>query len=237
MVQTLRFLVRAPDHDLTHSPRPPGGGAGVTSPDQPLRKWTFLFCKKKEMLRCVDDWAKMDGNTLPRRIYFPWDVYTEFTAKRKGHHVPNIAKLLKDEIQRLAKREIKLATDNLRKDNAALKRTVADLKRRLTKLESDNKRLVAKAEVDRPQTAANDAEPVKARITGKMILSIRQRLGLSQNAFAKLVGVSSQAVYQWERRDGRLDLRGDSKAAIVGIRSMGKREAQQRLAGISGTNE
>lgn len=146
--------------------------------------------------------------------------------------MPNIAKLLKDEIQRLAKREIKLATDSLRKDNAALKRTVADLKRRLTKLESSNKRLVAKEESERPQGAVNEADPVKARITGKMIRAIRSRLGLSQDAFAKLVGVSSQAVYQWERKDGRLDLRGDSKAVIVNIRKMGKREAKQRLADV-----
>lgn len=143
--------------------------------------------------------------------------------------VPNIAKLLKDEIQRLAKKEIKAATDSLRKDNTALKRTVADLKRRLVKLESNNKRQVAKTEVDRLQASEEGADQVKARITGKMIRSIRSRIGLSQADFARLVGVSSLTVYQWEHKDGRLDIRGNSKGAIVRIRKMGKREARQRL--------
>lgn len=143
--------------------------------------------------------------------------------------MPNIAKLLKEEIQRLARSEIKSATAILKKDNTVLKRTVADLKRRLTKLESAAKRVIPKAEARTPKITKDAPSEVKARITGKMIRSIRSRLGLSQDAFAKLVGVSSQAVYQWERKDGRLDLRGDSKAAIVGIRKLGKREVAQRL--------
>lgn len=143
--------------------------------------------------------------------------------------MPNIAKILKDEIQRLAKREIKVATDSLRKDNAALKRTVADLKRRLAKLESGNKRQPTNAEADSPKVAVVESDEVKAKITGKMIRSIRSRLGLSQADFAKLVGVSGQTVLQWEHKDGRLDFRGNGKAAIVGIRNIGKREAKKRL--------
>ena len=145
--------------------------------------------------------------------------------------MPNIAKVLKDEIQRLARHEIKVSIAGLRKDNIALKRTVADLKRRLTTLESATKRLVKKTEavpsVD-PEIPNSNAQ--RARITGKMIRSIRSRLGLSQDAFSKLVGVSSQAVYQWESKEGRLDLRGGSKERVVAIRTMGKREAKQRLA-------
>jgi DNA-binding transcriptional regulator YiaG len=145
--------------------------------------------------------------------------------------MPNIAKMLKDEIQRLARHEIKVAIAGLRKDNAVLKRTVADLKRRSAKLESVNKRLVAKTGAGSPREDSIPEDKVKsARISGRMIRSIRDRLGLSQQAIAKLMGVSSQAVYQWERKGGRLDLRGNNKARVVAIRSMGKREAKQRLA-------
>ena len=146
--------------------------------------------------------------------------------------MPDIAKVLKDEIQRLSRREIKAATTSLRKDNAALKHSVADLKRRLSQLESINKKLVAKAEASQPKASAKvDADEVKsARITAKMIRSIRDRLGLSQDNFAKLVGVSGQAVYQWERKAGRLDFRGDAKRVIVAVRKMTKDEAKLRLA-------
>lgn len=146
--------------------------------------------------------------------------------------MPNIAKMLKDEIQRIAKHEIKQAITTLRRDNIALKRMSADLKRRLAQLESINKRLVAKAEAIHPKVEVSGSDETKARITGKIIRSIRSRLGLSQNAFAKLVGVSSQAVIKWEHKDGRLKFRGDTKQRIVAIRNIGKREAISFLQGI-----
>ena len=47
----------------------------------------------------------------------------------------NIAQILKQEIQRLSRKEIKDATTGLRKDNVTLKRTIAEHKRRLKELE------------------------------------------------------------------------------------------------------
>lgn len=142
--------------------------------------------------------------------------------------MPNIAKMLKDEIQRIAKHEIKNATTVLRKDNSILKRTVADLKKRLVKLESINKRLI-KAQPDTPSDAPAEAsDGSKARVTGKMIKSIRSRLGLSQGDFARLVGVSGQSVLKWEHA-GRLNFRGDTKERIVAVRQMGKREVKAAL--------
>lgn len=45
--------------------------------------------------------------------------------------MPHIARILKEEIQRLARKEVKVATAVLRKDTIALKRAVAELKRRV----------------------------------------------------------------------------------------------------------
>lgn len=141
--------------------------------------------------------------------------------------MPNIAKLLKDEITRLARREIKTSVAGLRKDNTALKRTAADLKRRLAAVESMSKRL-AKAESDIPKRNTG-SDATKARITGKMIRSMRSRLGLSQDDFANLAGVSGQSVLHWEHATGRLKFRGDTKQRIVAIRKMGKREVKEYL--------
>lgn len=142
--------------------------------------------------------------------------------------MPNIAKILKEEIQRLARHEIKVAMMRLQKDNSALKKTVTDLKKRLAAMESEKKHM-AKSQPGSNSDISND-EIKSARITAKMIRAIRSRLGLSQGAFSKLAGVSSQAVYQWERANGRLRFRGDGKARIIAIRNMGKREVKQRMA-------
>ena len=68
----------------------------------------------------------------------------------------------------------------------------------------------------------------------RLIMSQRARLGLSRDAFAKLVGVTGGAVLAWE--SGRSKPRTVAKAAIVAIRSLGKREARERLAVPVGAN-
>jgi len=144
--------------------------------------------------------------------------------------MPNIAQVLKEEIQRLARKEVKTPASQLRKDLVSIKRTVADLKKRITDLERENRRLTA-AEKKRQQQqpAAPSDETASVWFTSKGIRSQRAKLGLSQADFAKLVGVSALTVYQWERKGGRLTLRGPTRAALAGIRGIGMREAKRRL--------
>lgn len=143
--------------------------------------------------------------------------------------MPDIAKVLKEEIQRLARKEIRAATANLRKDTIALKRAVNEQKRRIDALERQNKKLHAGAA--KPKGEKQDAESpvVNARISAKMIKSIRKRLGLSQAQLAKLLGVNGQTVYQWEHKEGRLTFRRNIKERIVEIRNLGAREAKKLL--------
>ena len=144
--------------------------------------------------------------------------------------MPNIAVVLKEEIRRLARREIKAAIAGLRKDNARLKRTAAEHKRRLAELEKAHERLLSRAAPPGAQAAAvRPDELEKARVTGGMIKRLRKRLAISQADLAKLLGVSAQSVYQWEKKAGRLTLRGNTKAAIVEVRKLGKREVKRRL--------
>jgi transcriptional regulator with XRE-family HTH domain len=55
---------------------------------------------------------------------------------------------------------------------------------------------------------------------------------VTQAQFARLAGVTSQAVYQWERGGarGKLGLRKQTAAALAGLRDLGVREAKARLA-------
>jgi len=147
--------------------------------------------------------------------------------------MPNIAKVLKDEISRISRHEVKVAITPNRKPTIRLRKEVAELKIRLAALEKSGKELRAlmgSIQTTQPVPAPEQAE--KGWISGKGIVSLRRRLGLSQGEFAKLVGVSDQAVYLWERKPGMLKLRKETKAALFAVRGIGAREAKQRLASL-----
>ena len=145
--------------------------------------------------------------------------------------MPNIAKVLKEEIARIARHEAKVATAPIRKPTVRLRKDVASLKARLAALEkayAGIQALMSKCQAGQPEAAPEQGE--KGWISGKGVKSLRKKLGLSQGDFAKLVGVSSQAVYMWESKSGMLKLRQATKAAVFAVRGIGAREARQRLA-------
>lgn len=144
--------------------------------------------------------------------------------------MPNIVTVLKAEIVRLARKEVRAATAPVRKPYAAARRSIAELKRRVTEIEKQVKRyggLLAKA--PRPEA---DVAPAKARgwISGKGVRSLRARLGLSQEAFAKLVGVTTNGVSKWERKPGMLRLRSKTRESLLAVRGLTARTAKQKLA-------
>ena len=135
--------------------------------------------------------------------------------------MPNIGTLLKSEISRLCRREIRAelrpmrtASAAYRRHIAALKRQVAALERKAALLEKQGSRVAAAA------PAAKEGEG--ARFQARGLRSLRKRLGLSQAAFAKLAGVSPLTVYNWEA--GRASPSKSRLAGIVRLRAMGKRE-------------
>jgi DNA-binding transcriptional regulator YiaG len=145
--------------------------------------------------------------------------------------MPNIATVLKEEILRLARKEVrrqtrilKKASAQYRKDIAQMKRGVSDLQRRVTPLE---KQALKNAP---PQTAETEADHV--RFTAKGLRSQRERLELSAANYGKLVGVTGQTIYSWERETSRP--RKSQLARIASLRHMGKREARARLQQLAG---
>jgi len=145
----------------------------------------------------------------------------------------NVAKVLKAEIARISKREAKSATQGIGKSNTWLRKTVADLKKRMLVLEKENKRLgaiVKKYQVESPPKADQE-EGKKARFTGRGIRALRKKLRLSHADFGKLVGTTTGAVYLWEKKDGPLSLRDKTKAAILSVRGLGAKEAKEKLTG------
>ena len=144
----------------------------------------------------------------------------------------NVVKILKAEIARISKKEAKSATQVIGRSNTWLRKVVADLKKRIVLLEKENRRLIAtvkKYQVAQPQKVEQE-EDKKARLTSRGIRSLRRKLRLSQADFGKLVGTTTHAVYLWEKKIGGLNLRDKTKVAILSIRELGAREANEKLA-------
>jgi DNA-binding transcriptional regulator YiaG len=145
----------------------------------------------------------------------------------------NIAKALKDEIQRIARKETKGSASELHRSIISLKKNLAELRKQIAAMKQEVRQF-KKIQGKQPkvETDVTSEAAEKLRFSAKGIRSLRSKLKLSQADFAKLVGVSGLAVYQWERKDGKLALRQTTKTKLAEIRSLGRREALKRLGNI-----
>ena len=78
------------------------------------------------------------------------------------------------------------------------------------------------------QSASTISGPVMS-MDGDGVVKLRARLGVSQQAFARLVGVSNQIVSVWERKKGTLKLRAATARQLQRVVKMSKAEAKRRL--------
>jgi chromosome segregation ATPase len=144
--------------------------------------------------------------------------------------MPNIGSVLKSEMSRVARKELRAETQQLKKTVTQYRGQIAQLRRRLQTLEAQVKRL-AKGGSGRAAAAApadDDEDGPSLRFSAKGLAAQRKRLGLSAAAVAKILGVSALSVYKWE--SGKTRPRARQLEAISGLRKMGKREATARLA-------
>ena len=140
--------------------------------------------------------------------------------------MPNIATVLKEEISRLARKEVKSETVVTKKASSQHRRDIAELKRQVSSLQKQvsllEKQVLRSAPVKEKETAGKSF-----RFTAKGLISQRKRLGLSAADYGKLVGVGAQSVYNWEAELSRP--RQQQIQAIASVRSIGKKEALARL--------
>ena len=144
----------------------------------------------------------------------------------------DIATALKQEVQRIARKEIRLQTESMRKASALHRREIAALKRQVKALEQTG-RALKKAARARPDTAdpvEGAGQATSPRWSAKRFQAHRSRLGLSAQAMGRLLGVTGQSIYNWEQAKARPQAR--HLPAIAALRAMGKREAAARLAAL-----
>jgi DNA-binding transcriptional regulator YiaG len=143
---------------------------------------------------------------------------------------PNLATALKDEIVRLARKEVRAHAAPLKRqlsrskvENSALKRQIEALQKQVRQLD---KRVGTKPPADE---ILESQEPERSiRFSSERLRRQRERLGMSAAAFAKLLGVSAQSIYLWEH--GRSRPRATQLRTIASVRGLSKREAQERIA-------
>jgi DNA-binding transcriptional regulator YiaG len=145
----------------------------------------------------------------------------------------NIAGVLREEILRLARKEIRSQTNALRRASAQYRRDIAELKRRASGLQRKLAPIERQVLKNAPAQVA-EAETDHVRFTAKGLRSQRKRLGLSAADYGKLVGVTGQSIYSWEQETSRP--RKQQVARIAAIRHIGKRDAQARLEQLAGGN-
>lgn len=136
--------------------------------------------------------------------------------------MPDIASVLKSEISRLARKEIRQEIDALKKDSAGYRHQIAALRKQVDQLERQLKRTAKPA-----QTAEDDQGDTHLRFRAAGFAQHRKRLGLSAREMGLLLDASPLSVYKWEQGSARP--RAKHLAAIASVRKMGKREATKRL--------
>ena len=144
--------------------------------------------------------------------------------------MPNVASALKEEICRLAKKEIKVQVGTTRQAVARYRRDIAALKRSLSQQERELRHLKKKMQHQTGQPQPVEDELADVRYSARSVSAQRRRLGLSADAYGKLIGVSGLTVYNWEH--GKTRPRKAQLAGLVAVRGLGKGEALTKLADL-----
>ena len=134
-----------------------------------------------------------------------------------------LANALKEEIRRLARKEIKATTQSMAKAIAQYRREIAKLKRQVRDQERSIASLRSRIRTDDPKFAVDDT----MRFSARSVKAQRAKTGLSAADYALLVGVSALTIYNWEH--GKSRPRKEQLAAFASLRGIGKREAARRL--------
>ncbi len=140
--------------------------------------------------------------------------------------MPNLAQVMKDEIARISRKQIKAQVTTTKRAATQHRRDIAELKRKLSALEKDVSFLRSQ---ERRRVAHKAPEELAegARFSPAWLKAHRKKLGLSAPRYAELVGVHPITIYNWE--SGKTKPRKEQLAALVAVRSLRKREAERRL--------
>ncbi len=153
-------------------------------------------------------------------------------APRNTYHVrmPNFAQALKQEIARIARKEVRDDIAALRKASTAYRSEIASLKRAIkdltTQLRLAKKAVARSAPADAVEQSVTRAGR-KRVFNAERLKAKRLSLGLSQAQMAQLLGISTLSQWKWE--SGQVTPRASMLDQYFQVMGMGKREALRQL--------
>jgi DNA-binding transcriptional regulator YiaG len=133
--------------------------------------------------------------------------------------------IIKSEIVRLARREVRKISVPLSRDVRSLKSAASQLRKAvltLQRITNQQQKQLEKGEM--PLQAAPEEVKV-SRFSPRLIRSLRGHLGITQKELALLTGVTVGAVHLWE--SGQFKPSEKKKAVIVALRKLGRREVRK----------
>jgi DNA-binding transcriptional regulator YiaG len=133
--------------------------------------------------------------------------------------------IIKSEIVRLAKREVRKISVPLSRDVRLLKSAASQLRKAvltLHRVTAQQQKQLEKGEM--PLQAAPEEVKV-SRFSPRLIRSLRGHLGITQKELALLTGVTVGAVHLWE--SGQFKPSEKKKAVMVALRKLGRREVRK----------
>lgn len=140
--------------------------------------------------------------------------------------MPNIASVLKSEITRIARKEIRAEVEGLKKSLSGYRSEIAALKRRCQSLEHEVRSL--NKSVPKQAPAAVDESGKSVGFSAKELASQRKRLGLTIEGCALLLGTVGKSIYRWET--GKAKPRERYWPSIAALRTLSKEQAAEVVA-------
>ena len=140
--------------------------------------------------------------------------------------MPKLATVLKDEITRLARKEVRAESLPMRKAAVQSRTDINALKRRVAALEKQVASLSKAATIKKTETAS---DPATIRFNAKGFGTLRRRLGLSATEMGFLLDASDQSIYKWERG---VRPRPNQIPKIATLRKMSKQQVTELLKSL-----
>ena len=149
--------------------------------------------------------------------------------------MPNFVKPLRDEIARLAKKEVAQSLGQIKKALSALKAENKFLKKELAAIKKTAQ--VLKKNVpqgNEPESCSAD-ELRSARFTPAIIIRLRKKFGLSRLKMAQLLGINNKSISRWEEGIG--EPKTNSRTKLISLRKMTKRDVKKQLQELKAANK
>ena len=135
--------------------------------------------------------------------------------------------LIKSEIVRLSKREVRKISVPLKRDVLSLKKVVSQIRSSVQSLErfaSAQKKELVKRET---RLEASPEEVKMSRFSPRIFRSLRKHLGITQKELSILCGVTVGAVQSWE--SGKFRPKDEKKIVLVALRKLNRRDVRKLL--------